>query len=95
MPRNLDKRVEIMFPVEDAETKAKAKHILDVQLADTLKAYILQPDGTYEKQDLRGKEKISAQETFCKEATEGAKKEKESREDKRVFEPITADSKLK
>ncbi|MBO5238897.1 MAG: RNA degradosome polyphosphate kinase [Lachnospiraceae bacterium] len=95
MPRNLDKRVEIMFPVEDAETKAKAKHILDVQLADTLKAYILQPDGTYVKQDLRGKEKISAQETFCKEATEGAKKEKESREDKRVFEPITADSKLK
>ncbi len=89
MPRNLDKRVEIMFPVEDKDAKAQAKHILDVQLVDTLKAYILQPDGTYEKLDLRGKEKISAQETFCQEAVERAKKEKESNQEKRVFEPIT------
>ena len=92
MPRNLDKRVEIMFPVEDTEAKERAKHILDVQLADTLKAYILQPDGTYGKQDLRGKEKISAQSTFCNEAVAAAKKEKESNEDKRVFEPVTASS---
>lgn len=92
MPRNLDKRVEIMFPVEDAEAKQQAKHILDVQLADTLKAYILQPDGTYGKQDLRGKEKISAQSTFRNEAVAAAKKEKESNEDKRVFEPVTASS---
>lgn len=95
MPRNLDKRVEIMFPVEDKEAKEQAKHILDVQLADTLKAYILQPDGTYAKQDLRGKEKISAQNTFCKEAVAAAKKEKESTEDKRIFEPIMADSSAK
>lgn len=92
MPRNLDKRVEIMFPVEDKEAKAQAKHILDVQLADTLKAYILQPDGTYGKQDLRGKEKISAQATFRNEAVAAAKKEKESNEDKRIFEPVTASS---
>lgn len=90
MPRNLDKRVEIMFPVEDPDAKAQAKHILDVQLADTLKAYLLLPDGTYEKQDLRGKEKICAQDTFCKEAQEKAKKEKASMEDKRVFEPVMA-----
>lgn len=92
MPRNLDKRVEIMFPVEDKEAKEQAKHILDVQLADTLKAYILQPDGTYGKQDLRGKEKISAQATFRNEAVAAAKKEKESNEDKRIFEPVTASS---
>lgn len=92
MPRNLDKRVEIMFPVEDPEARKQAKHILDVQLADTLKAYILQPDGTYVKQDLRGKEKISAQSTFCKEAVAAAQKEKESNEDQRIFEPITASS---
>ncbi len=92
MPRNLDKRVEIMFPVEDPEAKAKAKHILDVQLADTLKAYMLQPDGTYEKQDLRGKEKICAQDVFCQEAFQAAKKEKEFGEEKRTFEPIIADS---
>lgn len=95
MPRNLDKRVEIMFPVEDEEAKRQAKHILDVQLADTLKAYILQPDGTYAKQDLRGKKRSSAQDTFCKEAIEAAKMEKASGEDRRTFEPITADTALK
>lgn len=93
MPRNLDKRVEIMFPVEDPQAKAQAKHILDVQLADTLKAYILNPDGTYEKQDLRGKEKICAQDVFCQEAVEAAKKEQKSGEERRTFEPIMADGK--
>lgn len=93
MPRNLDKRVEIMFPVEDPQAKAQAKHILDVQLADTMKAYILQPDGTYEKQDLRGKAKICAQDVFCEEAIAAAKKEQKSGEEKRTFEPITADMK--
>jgi polyphosphate kinase len=93
MPRNLDKRVEIMFPVEDPQAKAQAKHILDVQLADTMKAYILQPNGTYEKQDLRGKAKICAQDVFCEEAIAAAKKEQKSGEEKRTFEPITADMK--
>ena len=92
MPRNLDKRVEIMFPVEDPDAKRQAKHILDVQLADTLKAYLLQPDGTYAKEDLRGKAKICAQNTFCKEAMEIAKKEKASGADMRIFEPVTAPS---
>lgn len=95
MPRNLDKRVEIMFPVEDPEAKARAKHILDVQLADTLKAYFLQPDGTYMKLDLRGKEKISAQDTFCREAVEAVKKERSLHEDKRIFEPVMAGSNQK
>ena len=47
MPRNLDKRVEIMFPVEDPELKKQVIHILQVQLEDNVKAHVLQPDGTY------------------------------------------------
>lgn len=68
MPRNLDRRVEIVFPVEEEELKEKAKHILDVQLSDTLKAHRLLEDGTYQKVDRRGKEAIEAQKTFCEEA---------------------------
>ena len=34
MPRNLDKRVEIMFPVEDPALKEQVIHILKVQLED-------------------------------------------------------------
>ena len=88
MPRNLDKRVEITFPVEDEDLKKKVMEILHIQLADTLKAHIMQPDGTYEKQDLRGRDKLEAQSFFCKQAMNQA-----SEEDKkivsRVFVPRT------
>ena len=74
MPRNLDKRVEIVFPLKDEKIKQQAKHILDIQLADNLKAHILQPDGSYEKIDKRGKKTlICAQDYFCEEAVKNAK----------------------
>ena len=72
MPRNLDKRVEILFPVLDESLQKKVKHILDVELSDTLKAHVLQADGTYEKIDKRGKALISSQQTFCQEAVKEA-----------------------
>lgn len=75
MPRNLDRRVEIVFPVEDDVIKDRIKHILDVLLRDNLKAYAMLSDGTYAKMSRRGKQAIGAQMTFCREAIEGAKEE--------------------
>ena len=49
MPRNLDRRVEIVFPVEDENIKREILHVLDLEFRDNVKAHILQPDGTYEK----------------------------------------------
>ncbi len=72
MPRNLDKRVEILFPVESAAIREKVEHILEVQLADTMKARVLTAENTYERIDRRGKTLICAQETFCKEAVSAA-----------------------
>ena len=72
MPRNLDKRVEILFPVLDEKLQKRVKHILDVELSDTLKAHVLQSDGTYEKIDKRGKALICSQEVFCEEAVKEA-----------------------
>ena len=86
MPRNLDKRVEIVFPVEDPRLKQEVMHILDIQLEDNVKAHILRPDGIYEKIDKRGKTLVNAQEYFCEEATERAKIQKDE-QDKRVFVP--------
>mgnify|MGYP002673895045 FL=1 len=89
MPRNLDKRVEIMFPVEDEECKKAVKHILSVQLADNVKAHILQQDGSYVKIDKRGKTLVNSQAYFCKEAVGEAKDmEEESLQTRRVFEPL-------
>ncbi len=50
MPRNLDRRVEVLFPVEDPDIrKAIISDILPVQLADKVKIRILKGDGTYER----------------------------------------------
>ncbi len=86
MPRNLDKRVEIVFPVEDEKIKKEVMHILEIQMADNRKAHVLQADGAYEKIDRRGKTLVNAQEYFCQEATEKAKVVLESN-DSRIFRP--------
>ena len=86
MPRNLERRVEILFPIEKPALQEKLKHILDSQLKDTVKASVLQPDGSYVKVDKRGKEVFNAQLAFCKEA-KAAAKEKAGTVHKRVFIP--------
>lgn len=73
MSRNLDRRVEIMFPVEDARLKKEVKHILDVQLADNVKAQLMQSDGTYKKVKNTSDTPVEAQMVFCEEAQEKAK----------------------
>ena len=70
MPRNLERRVEILFPVDSPELKEELLHILKCQLKDTVKASVLQADGTYEKVDKRGKQVFNSQEAFCKEAVD-------------------------
>lgn len=86
MPRNLERRVEILFPVEKPGLQDKLRHILDSQLRDTVKASILQTDGSYEKTGRRNKEEFNAQLHFCMEAREAARAEK-AMGNKRVFIP--------
>ena len=74
MPRNLDRRVEIVFPVLEKEDREMADHILRLELMDNVKASVMQPDGSYEKQDLRGKKKVDSQLMFCREAEEAAER---------------------
>lgn len=89
MPRNLDRRVEIMFPVEDPALKEEVKEILRVTLRDNLKARFLQPNGAYEKMNRRGKVPFCAQEYFVKEAAERVL-HPEKTTDTRRFIPMTA-----
>jgi polyphosphate kinase len=49
MERNLDRRVEVLFPLEDGEVRRKAEEILAALLADTSNAWVLQPDGAWER----------------------------------------------
>ena len=48
MPRNLFERCEVVFPVRDAAARARIRdEIVPAYLADTIKARLQQPDGTY------------------------------------------------
>jgi polyphosphate kinase len=47
MPRNLDRRIETLFPIEDPGLKAQLMEILTITAADNVNARLLRADGTY------------------------------------------------
>jgi polyphosphate kinase len=67
MPRNLDRRVELVFPIVEPLLRARLAHILDVLFADNVKARELRADGVLVKR-ARGRRIIRAQEIFWEEA---------------------------
>ena len=64
MPRNLDRRVELLFPVEDECNKVRVKNIINLYLSDTDKTRILHSTGAYSRVDKRGKEPLNVQDYF-------------------------------
>jgi polyphosphate kinase len=66
MPRNLDRRVEVLFPVETPAIRDTViSQILPVQLGDTVKIRVMQPDGTYVRQQPEeGQAPLNAQAWF-------------------------------
>ena len=90
MPRNLERRVEILFPIEDRKLKEILWHVLDLELRDTVKATCLTPEGTYVKITGRGK-KLNSQMKLCDEAVNTTRKlknlQKKKEKNTRVFIP--------
>ncbi len=66
MKRNLDRRIELLFPVEDMESKRKINRILEGLLRDNVKLRRQGRDGTYERVNDSG-EIFNAQESFFRE----------------------------
>jgi polyphosphate kinase len=88
MPRNLERRVEILFPVEDEKLRKKLWNILDTELKDTEKAHVMNSHGIYIKKALKSGddgEKINSQKIFGQEAA-GAVRKKDT-QGSRVFIP--------
>ncbi|MBN1447137.1 MAG: polyphosphate kinase 1 [Bacteroidetes bacterium] len=82
MPRNLNRRVEAMFTVEEPMVKERLlNHIIPTILADNVKSYILQPDASYVRPDVAPDEpRINSQEMFIQYA-ETAYRERNTEED--------------
>lgn len=49
MPRNLDRRIELLVPVEDKDNRDRLKSILQLYFRDTVKSRRLKPGGSYER----------------------------------------------
>jgi polyphosphate kinase len=65
MKRNLESRVEVVTPVEDAKLRQELRLIIDVQLSSRKHVWEMQADGSYiERKDVGGKPSRSSQETF-------------------------------
>ena len=91
MTRNLDRRVELFFPIRDHNLRQRVLTIFQTMWDDNVKTRILQPNGVFEKIDRRGLSAINAQEIFIAESlasqVEQQQREKEQHA-QRDFEPI-------
>jgi polyphosphate kinase len=77
MPRNLDHRVELLFPVESPEGRAKVLAALDAMFQDNVKARRLQADGTHKRRrPAKGEEAFRAQIELYREAKRALDKQR-------------------
>ena len=74
MTRNTERRVEIACPIDDPAVRARLHDILYAMQHDTVKARVLQPDGTYCKKPAV-QAPICAQDLLMQQAIENARKQ--------------------
>ncbi|MDD3242426.1 MAG: polyphosphate kinase 1 [Eubacteriales bacterium] len=90
MPRNLDRRVEVIFPVEQEDLMARIDHILAVELADNCRARVQRGDGSYRHlHPEEGETAVLAQDVFYQEIAQAHRALREM-EKSGVYQPKTA-----
>lgn len=88
MPRNLDKRVELVFPVEDEDLKQRVQEIITIMFKDTINARRQHSDMTYTPVEKRGKKRLNCQKYFSKLASKAQKSAMNANYAKTVGTPV-------
>jgi polyphosphate kinase len=88
MPRNFDRRVEAVAPIEDTSLHPRLRSLLDTCLSDNRQAWDLRPDGSYVQRTPNGSPEIFAQHVFLQHSWGLA-----AVEDVKVSEPSLSRSK--
>jgi polyphosphate kinase len=70
MPRNLERRVELLVPVEDGVCRDRLIEVLETFFEDNVKARRLMPDGSYVRVESAGRKRVRAQEALYRRARE-------------------------
>ena len=87
MQRNLDHRVELVFPIEDPDLQKRAFDIVQTMLNDTINTRLLQNDTTYIEIDKRSKAPFNSQYEFSVYAKEAVAK-LEALDESKPYTPI-------
>jgi polyphosphate kinase len=88
MPRNLDRRIELLFPVQAPEARKKVMDALDAMFADNVKGRRLMPDGTYRRRKpQKGEEAFRAQVRLYEDARRALERARAG--STATFEPVT------
>lgn len=88
MKRNLNRRVETLFPILQPDLKERVLHIYDIMWNDNVKTRVLHND-VYSMVDRRGKKALNSQEYFIHQAQEKERELKQKEDEDRdpdVFE---------
>ena len=89
MPRNLDRRVELLVPIQDTAAKRRLIGILDTYLKDNVKSAELQSDGTLLRSKPSAKKaRLRSQDVLYRKAVSAVRQAEQSR--RTVFEPHRA-----
>ncbi len=84
MPRNLDRRIELLVPIADRPSREKLNRMLETYFADTRQAWRLLPDGSHERLQPDAHHPAGAQEFFQRQAEARAAS---ARQQMSTFEP--------
>jgi polyphosphate kinase len=87
MGRNLDKRLELLFPISAAGAKKRLTQMLELYFEDNCQSWELMPDGTYKLKEPKGKP-VRAQQVLYEQAAAAAQ---QSRRTQSRFRPVKQD----
>jgi len=91
MTRNLDRRVELLFPLKNDRLRDKVLSIFQIMWHDNVKTRVLQANGSFEKKDRRGVMALDAQEMFTQDTLvqqNNQMKQEQLTATKQRFEPL-------
>ena len=89
MPRNLDRRVELLIPIESTSCKKVIIHALRTFISENVKGHVLQADGTYQRVPTKNEDdEIRSQEVLYQQAVKAEQLAKQSAPT--TFEPHKA-----
>ncbi|GIW99457.1 MAG: polyphosphate kinase [Pirellulaceae bacterium] len=86
MPRNLDRRIELLVPIDDQRSKRALMEMLDIYFSDNCQSWELQADGNYRRRrPSKRRPAVRAQQRLYELATEAIRRAERAR--RGVFEP--------